>query len=528
MLAIAAPAAAQAQSFGPAGEADGPLWTVQWSPLADHADLRREPMGSALMLPSLLAAPGPKAGLFWTAGNPGAIPWQVEDRRAEFEAAAGEASGGYRRPQEPGNAETLRLTAGGWRPLGERGAGVGRVVVDRVGYGTARSNVARPYGSNPLTVVDTAGDALAGLRTRLEGAGGWRLGPFGLGLSAGFTAHEIRTRAASVPRLNRLAYSGATAGVVYRTGGGGFELGVHGRVQRSVEFVQLFPLLSGTNVVHRIEGFRETQPIAVGGTQRFLRHLTVEARAAGVSTGGRAGAFRWVAMGEVARHEDVHQPHLESDAPLDTWDADLITARAALQGPILGLDATLQAGWAGLEGSARLDEFDDVTHTGDHTRGYLDAELRRGFGAGDWRAAVRWRTERQIRAGYDRVERVGSEIRSWTHAISGEVARGITEGVDVAAGAGFGGYSPGGFVPYTAEMGPVYERFIGPGLYLDGTSATFSALSLTGRWQATDGALVVLDLRRTGASPNPGDFSPELLPEGERGEWRVGLSVVLR
>ena len=529
-VGVAGSAAAQAQSYGPAGAASAPPWLVQWSPLADHSDLRREPLGSGLMPPRLLELPAPKTGLFWTAGNPGAIPWEVVDRRAEFEAAVAGRSGAYRRPLEPGSRETLRLAAGGWRPLGGSGAGVGRVVVDRLELGDgSRSNVARPYGSNPLTVVDTAGDALEGLRTRLEGAGGWRLGRFGLGVSAGYAAHEIRTAAAAVPRLNRLAYSGATAGAVYRSAGGGLQLGVHGRVQRSNEFIQLFPLESGENLVYQIEGFREPTPRQVGGAGRFFfRYLATESTAAGVSAGGTAAAFRWVAAAEAARHEDVHQPELRTDAPLDTWHADLRSARVALQGPVRGFAATLQAGLAALEGEARLDEFDEVIHEADHTRFHLDADLRRAFGGGAWQTAIRWRTEREIRSRHDRIERIGSEIRSWTHAASAEAARRLGSSLQLAAGGGLGVHSPGGSVPFTADMGPVYQRFIAPGLYVDGTAATFRSAHLAARWGDDESTRIHVSAAWRGVSPNPGNVVPGLLPPGSRSEWTIAVGVVPR
>lgn len=527
-LALPAAAAAQGESYGPAGPGDGPAWTRHWSALVDFADLPREAPAPDLALPSMLELPDPKIGLFWTGGNPGGIPWEVTEWRAEIAARASGESGGYRRPQEPGSRRAFGLEGFGWTPLGTSGAGVGRVVVDRTDFGDgAFFDVARPYSSNPLSVVDTVGGDLRRTSARLEGAGGWRLGSLGLGLALGYTAHETRTEESAVARLNRLAYSGATGGVVYHVDGGSdLRVGVHARGQRSSEFVQLFPL-SGTNRVYQLEGYRDPIPRAVQPNMGYRRHLDLEVYGGGVSVGGGGLGGSWVLVVEAGRRRDEHTLDETSDPRLDTWEADLVAARGTFGTSLGSALVTVEAGWAALDGEARLAEFDDVFHTADESRWFLRSDLRGDFGSG-WRVGVVWSSERRESVRRDELARASSDIRAWTHGGGGEVVRRLSPGLAASVGGTVVVHSPGGTLPGRSDLGPVYDRFIAPGLLVEGTAAT--ALSVEGalRWRRDAGSLMFARGRWGSVSPDLTDGRrPALLPDGNRSQWSVDLGVVL-
>ena len=142
-------------------QAELPAWLTNWSPLSRIADLpRRLPAGARF--PGLFSSPAPRVGEFWTAGNPGALGRELDDRRADFRLAVQSTSGDYARPLDPGAVGRGAVSTTGWTRVGERGAAIGAVVFNRTSLrDSIFADVLLPYGSNPLIVADTIGDPLA-------------------------------------------------------------------------------------------------------------------------------------------------------------------------------------------------------------------------------------------------------------------------------------------------------------------------------------------------------------------------------
>src|ERR1019366_6815630 len=191
---------ASGQSLGVSPGQDVPSWLQTWSPLTIQGDLPRTLPSASVAMPSLLM-PAPKVGLFWSAANPAAIPWDVNDSLVDMTAAHSAQSGTYRRPLDPQGAQLSQLSGTGWQPVGTRGALVGRVIFDRnTNNGGTRSDVNDPYGSTPFVLTDTSTSAVRQSRARLEGAGGWRLGNWGIGTALGYDTQNSATVGAPFAR----------------------------------------------------------------------------------------------------------------------------------------------------------------------------------------------------------------------------------------------------------------------------------------------------------------------------------------
>lgn len=155
LLLPASPTAANAQALGVEPGRDLPGWLERWSPLTTAGDLpRRLPSASALMPHLLLPVPG--TGLFWTGGNPGALPWDVTDRRGDLSASVAGEDGDYRRPLDPASSTVTRFGGMAWQPIAPRAAVIGRVLFDRTEHDPSSTNVMNdPYASSPFVITDT-------------------------------------------------------------------------------------------------------------------------------------------------------------------------------------------------------------------------------------------------------------------------------------------------------------------------------------------------------------------------------------
>ena len=107
---LTGPRQADAQVLGTSDAPGGPelpRWLTAWSPLAAVADLHRSLPGTEVSLPSLLTLPAPRVGSFWSAGNPGALPFENSDTYAQIRTGYKRYSGEYRRPLDAGQSRTM-------------------------------------------------------------------------------------------------------------------------------------------------------------------------------------------------------------------------------------------------------------------------------------------------------------------------------------------------------------------------------------------------------------------------------------
>jgi hypothetical protein len=308
-------------------------WMRDWSPLAPVADLPRT-MPVAPALPALLTAPAPRVGLHWSAGNPAGLAFEGADEWGDFTMGYASEAGDFRRPLDPGEVHSGMLAGSGWRPLGP-GAVSGGVALQRTGLGgDAFANARTPYRSSPHTSADTSGADMVELVTRVEGAGGWRVGGWGLGLAIGYETFDGRTDVSPTPRFRRGGAPAATVGVV-RALSAGVVVGAHARIQGDVETLSVSSPRTDVARVYPLEGY--TNPVGVDySTGGYNRRIEGDAYAFGLSASFRALDARWVAWGEVSERRERQSSQFLSDPPSDDWRTSGTTAGLAAARPIAG------------------------------------------------------------------------------------------------------------------------------------------------------------------------------------------------
>jgi hypothetical protein len=522
---------ARAQATDVPGTLNGdalPEWLRAWSPLATLGNLPRELPGRTATFSELLILPAPRVGVFWTAGNPAGLPFEVGESRAQFGFGLLDASGECRRPLDAGEVSRRRFSGFGWGELGERGGVIGRVVVERTNLNEgAFANVLQPYVSNPFIVVDTLGHELGRTATALEGAGGWRIGRLGLGLALGYEAAETRTIASPVPRLNRSSGPGVDGGVAYEIRGDGrLRVGLQGRWRRTVEYIQLYRVVEQPRV-YQLEGYAEPEPLDPG--MAYVRRLERAAWALDLSVAGRVLGGT---MALFARTEDMKESQFSrtdmNDPPSDRWNADGWTAGGAFQRTVYGdrLLLTATARYSRLSGETHRWDLEDVTFVSDENRFDASLEVRILAWPG-WQAASRLSLVREDRNRRDLLGQVRSEIRSWEPGGSVEVVRWLGNRFALSAGALLAGYSPSGGIPLRSAMGPVFQKYVAPELALHVTGARVTKLRLGGRWQATAGLAFWAQGEYASLTPKKGPVSIPAAPSGNRSGWTLDIGALL-
>lgn len=526
-LTLPASAAAQATSLrGTPLPEELPGWLTNWSPLRRIADLpRRLPVGSRF--PDLLSSPAPRVGEFWTAGNPGALERELDDRRADFRLGMQDASGNYARPLDPGGMGRAAASTTGWTPVGRRGAAIGSAVFDRSSFRDSLfADVLLPYGSNPFIVADTMGDPVRRSAVRLEGALAWEFGRLGAGFAAGWEGQSSRTIASAVPRLDRTATPGASAGFTYDFGP--VRVGGFGRWRRTAEFVQIYTI-SQPGRIFQFEGYAEPVPLDIGN-DLYRRRFERDASSFGVSLAFTAIGGDWTLYGLRERTSEGQFVRFQlSDPPKDTWDADGWRFGVAGQWAFRatgGADwlITADGEYRTLAGEAFQDAIGGVIFTTDESEVDLALDARVRFSVG-WLLGAHAQLRRGRRDHRDLFVEATSDIRGVEGGGALELGRVLGESVAVSAGIQVASYGAAGTMPHPGRLGPEYRRFVGPGLALDLNQVLVSGGVLTLRWQT--GRTTGLWLRAAVGSISPSSAVLPLTPAGDRRAWTVTAGLVL-
>lgn len=524
---LAFPASAGGQATAPRATPlrnDLPAWMTNWNPLSRIADLpRRLPSGSRF--PDLLSAPEPRVGEFWTAGNPGALRRELDDRRADFRLAVRNASGDYARPLDPGGMGQTAVSTTGWTPVGGRGAAIGGAVFDRASLrDSSFADVLLPYGSNPFVVADTMGHPVRRSAARLEGALAWEFGRLGVGFAVGWEGQSSRTTASPVPRLDRTATPAFSGGVTYDLGP--IRLGGFGRWRRSAEFIQIHTV-SQPGRIFQLEGYAEPVPLDLN--QIYQRRLERTSSAFGASAAFAAAGGEWAVYGLRERaSEGQFVRLLESDPPRDTWDADGWKFGMAGQWAFERAGAewlvTLDGAYRTLGGEAFQAAIGDVIFTADESRLELRLDARARF-AGGWLLGGRAELSRDRRDRRDLFAAATSDIRGIEGGGALELGRVLGERVGVSAGLQVASYGPAGTMPNPSRLGPEYQRFVGPSLAIDLNQVLVTGAVLTLRWQT--GQTTGFWLRGMFGALSPSDGLLPLTPAGSRRAWALTAGAVV-
>jgi hypothetical protein len=521
-LALAAPDTAGAQAT-----ADGVWqryrqpWMTAWSPLNRLADLGQAPPAGS---PGLAAAPAPRIGLWWTAGVPAALPFELVDTRSEFHFTAAGASGPYRRAMDPDDVKVVQGSVFGWRPIGASGGAAGSIVIDQETAG-ARPYAAtlRPYSSDPFVVADTTAPATRRVRARLEGAFGWRAGPLGFGASVGLEEGDHRTRDAGFPHFGRSSAPAARAAVAYAPHPA-VRVAVYGRWLRDSETLSMGPrTMSG--MVFRLAGYHDPDSGAVVGPAFFFRRSERSARAGGVAAAGRVLRTDAVAYAERTIRRNRHFSAQVADPPADRWDADGwvlgLAAQRRLVGPVL---FTGQVRRETLAGDARLADLDGVVFRSSESELTLSAELRFAPAGVPWTVIAAYDLVRTRHLRYDFIAEVGADLVEWTPGVALAVMREFGRAT-IGLGASGADHSAVGAIPDATALGPVYQTLVAPGMTFAASRAR--PLRLTGSVGYRTGPATTLLLDGAWTSLDGPTSTLPFAPTGTRTAWSVGVRAVM-
>ncbi len=528
LVAVGAVRTAGAQSLGLAQGRDLPAWMTAWSPVDSHADLPRLLPSASDALP-LLLLPAPKLGLFWLAGNPGALPVEVGPEYSSFMGARSSLAGDYRRPLDPGGDDLTQVSALSWKPIGRRAAAIGRIVVDQElqDPGTYFDQ-AQPYGSSPFAVTDTAQSPMRKIRLGMEGAAGARLGAWGLGTALGYETRNDYTRHAAFIRFDRDVTSAAALGVARSFGDSGLVIGVHGRWSGGAETVSMNRLTENGRV-YQLEGYADVGALDV--PQYYRRLESDEVSGTGGASGNLAGA-RWVVFAEAARYRQRLWSAQYGDNPAaDHWETHAWSLGAAGQ-RALGSQwlVTLQGRYTALTGDGDL--FADSGAVVFRAREHAltgSAEIRLLPTRDGWTGVAVLSILSDRRERRDSVADIWTDLETVTPGIAVEAGRTILKRLFVSAGAAYAMYSPSGTIPQPLARGTPYQMMIAPEIEVEATEASVYAVSLSARWQVRDGMAVWASARSESLAPTAYGLqrAAGLRPDGSRTATSVAAGVSL-
>lgn len=517
LAAALAPPSVAAQSLGLNPAQDRPRWLTAWSPLDWDPDLTRRLPSANLLIPGYRT----RIGEFWTAGNPAALAREVDTSHTEFALAGSRQRGDYRRPLDPGGTELMQLRGESWRSLQPGFSLIGRVVADReeLDPGTA-SDETEPYSSSPFVTLDTSQAAVRRTRVRLDGAGGWQLGSWGLGLGLGLENRDHQTNESGLTRRVR----GTTAGVVLGASRrlGSFDLGVYGRYRNRNETIRLTEV-TAQGKVYQLEGLRDVALIDF--LEAYYRRIDEVSTAAGASTSGPLGGGVLAGYGEVRRLTERMSVQEQNNPLEDSWRVTGWAAGLAWRRPLnrrWSLEASLSG--AGLTGKADA-AFDStgVFYTSHERRAAGQIELH--FDSHAWELAAGVGFEHEVSDDADTAPDVSARVSSTSPSL--QLLAGRQWGavrIILSAAALF--YAPSSRIPDPNARGQAFRRFIAPGLDLYGLAARPSAVAARLEWRVSAGSTLWISGRTESLSPRAAPLTP-FSPNGSRRATALEMGVTL-
>lgn len=505
-----------------------PVWMHAWSPLAPIADHPRL-LPRAPTPPELLLAARPQIGLFWTAGNPAGLPFDVRDGRAELRVAGGADDGDYKRPLDDQEAGVLQFVGMAWQPVG-RGAAAGHVIFDQERPAPSSfADVVEPYPSNPLVVTDTSLPDMRRVRARLEGALGLQFGGWSLGLSAGVEVRDNRSHKARFPRLARMSTPGVALGLARRLPFAGLRLSAHGRWVGDRESLTLVGR-PGTGVVYQLEGYAEPTPREVVAPNLFyLRKMERNAFAGGLALSGTLWDANWVVFWELTTRDEKHYSEQKAHPAADRWTADGRVLGGAVQRAFFN-DALLVTGYlrsTHLNGDATRFDLEGVIFRGEESVLLVGADVRYVPTGSPWMLGLVFTTFRESRRRRDFIAELRTEIESWTPGAAVEIARALGETTRVSLGYGVSYFSAVSTLPDPEPLGPQYQRLIAPELSFYATRAMATTASLAVRQDLGSRTALLVRGHRESLAGRDSEPSVPFAPTGERTLWNLSLSLLL-
>ncbi len=527
LLGCAASSAA-AQSLGLDPEHDTPIWMRTWSALGTSADLPRRLEGVGTATSGLMFGP-PRIGTFWTAGNPAGLVEGARDTRSDFSGTWSRQSGNYHRPLEPNGTTLAQGAAQAWKGFSPTFAMLGRVTFDRERLEPgSRAVTTEPFGSSPFVTTDTSGSGVRRTRATLEGAAGWRLGKWGVGLTLGYEAREHSSTTSGIVRKIRLATPGGVFGIARRLGG--IELAIHARYRHRTEETDVAEKYENGRV-YELVGYGEALGIDIlGATGDYIRHRAENASAAGGSVAGAFGPTRWTLLAEATRLRETLWRQEVNDPPRDRWDANGWRARAAIQRSLTPRWLlTMHANAASLSGTGDLAlDTAGIIFTAHESAFATEMELRLLPLDQGWTGSLTVGWTHESRKRQDLMVHLGSSISANTPSVGFDIGRTIGSRLLVSMGAALAPYGPTSTIPDPAAAGPVYRYYVAPELDLYASRATPTAFSFLIQYRGGKNAVLWLTGRGERLSSSESVPLSAFTPGGNRSAASFAGGITLR
>jgi hypothetical protein len=480
----------------------------------------------APMAPGVLDGPSPVAGAFMLTGAPGALASdflrarEPSRRFGELRVQRAQERGDFHRPFDMARGAASQLIGGGWSPVGSRGMAMGRFVIDQEYHEVSAFTQRVSAGmTSPFVVTDSVRPPMQRTRARLEGALGWLVGGFGVGLSGGLDSREHNSIDFPLRRTGRWATPSLAVGVERRLLGrvrvGGF--------YRWSEPTETFVLSANplATVLYSVQGLDEPAGIALTGPPVFVRH---DRRASAIG-----GSLDVTLLGTVVvlsheagqRADDQYFQITARVRPTDAWRLDGSETRLQISRALgTRTDVMLVAHALSFDGEGRRSDLPGLAIRGSDAQQAAELDVRRRWSR--WQAGVIAGVTNREYVREDFVADLAARVDVATPFVSGELARhfGATS---VALGASWANRTPSGQVP-NVNRGANYRRLQATELAYDAAEASAWAAWLSLQ-RAVKGRTVFVQLRGEQASPST-RLPSRLQPGGDR--TRLAFSLGYR
>jgi hypothetical protein len=503
-------------------------WLGAWSPLRPIADIARGELRAPAGV-GLLDAPPPLRGAFILAGAPGSlardlVPHAQGDSAHFAELAiqrAGE-SGSYHRPLDVVQGAATQLSGFGWSAVGSRAIAIGRFVVDQESEDTSSfTQRVSPSWTSPFVATDSVRPPMVRTRARVEGALGFRLGEYGVGLSVGLDSREHNSLDFPLRRTGRWATPAAMGGVERTLPWLNARVGAYARWSESAETNVLNPSPLNTSI-YSVQGLDEPPGIQVVNATLFVRNdrrATANGLTASLDLLGTAVVLVYE-RGE--RAEDQYRLITSRSRPTDRWRTSASESRMQVQRAIgAHLRANVVAYHIGLDGTGSRADLNGVAVIDRHTQDAIEGEARYAVNA--WTAAAMGGFVRRTMDRQDYVAELRTTLQQHTPFVGAEVARRLSS-IDVAAGASMAWWSPTAALP-PADRGPNYRRLIAPTLSYEASQGSATAFWLAARYSLR-GHVIRIQARSERAAPTT-VLTSRLQPSGDRQRWQLQFAYLM-
>jgi hypothetical protein len=432
-------------------------------------------------------------------------------------------SGDYRRPLDPGRARLLQAEAQSWRRLSPAFSLLGRVTFDqeRLDPGT-RADFTEAFPSSPFVTTDTSGTAVRRTRTALEGAAGWKLGQWNVGVTAGYEARDHLSIVSTTVRRVRSTTPGLVLGASREIGR--TRLGAFVRWRHSAETVLLYTR-TGSGQIHELTGYREVPFISLS-TSYYKRREHGNSSIGGSMDGSTWGT-RWSLYAEVTRQDEQLTRQERNDPALDSWDQSGWTVGAALQRQLESrLLLTLHIRNVSLSGHAdlALDSSADVFRA-DESAFEAELEARLLAAPKGWSGTLTLGITRESRTRRDLSNGLVTSVTSGTPSFALELGRDLGSRLFAAAGWSVALYGPTSAIPDPAMRGPVYRSYFAREYELYSSRANPTAVSILIRHEMSPSVRLWTSgrLERLSSAESVSTFAPGV--SRSAGSLRAGVTV---